>query len=96
MCVSLCIQILSVREKKLPPTLLGSSLRDLEIKLTKDRIAGEKMDFNHVRMEFTKKCDSKQQLELGLIYHLLMMRRLMVIDRKGLDRPVDSLLMGCW
>ena len=62
---SLCIQILSVREKKLPPTLLGSSLGDLEIKRTKDRLAREKMDFNHVCMEFTKKCDSKKQLEFG-------------------------------
>ena len=38
MCVfffSLCIQILSVREKKPPRTLLGSSFGDLEIKLTK-------------------------------------------------------------
>ena len=56
---------MSVREKKLPPTLLGSSLGDLEIKLTKDRLAREKMDFNHVCMEFTKKCDSKKQLEFG-------------------------------
>ena len=23
------------------------------------------MDFNHVRMEFPKKCDSKKQLEFG-------------------------------
>ena len=70
MCVcvfffSLCIQILSVREKKLPPTLLGSSLGDLEIKLKKDRVAREKMDFSHACMEFTKKCDSKKQLEFG-------------------------------
>ena len=68
MCVfffSLCIQILSVREKKPPRTLLGSSFGDLEIKLTKDRLARRKTDFNHVRMEFTKKCDSKKQLEFG-------------------------------
>ena len=51
--------------KKPPRTLLGSSFGDLEIKLTKDRLARRKTDFNHVRMEFTKKCDSKKQLEFG-------------------------------